>query len=151
MKNAGVWMGIVLFVFSGLICKLSLSYGYYDRYGPGPGLFPLWISGMLLILSVLYVLESIKVKEDIVLLSDVFPKGRDLTYIVTMVAAIVLFIAVISFTGYLVAGMIMTFILYQRNYKWYKALVLSAVTTGSLFLVFQVFLKVPLPVNAFGW
>ena len=148
MKNAGVWMGGFLLVCAGLMFKLSLGYGYYEKYGPGAGLFPLWISVGLMLLAVLYIVESIKDHSNS--FEKIFPTGRELVYMITVVASISLFILVIDYTGYILAATLMLIILFRRDYKWYWGLGLSVVTSLCLYLVFQVFLKIPLPQGIFG-
>ena len=141
-------MGSFLFVCAGLMFKLSLGYGYYEKYGPGAGLFPLWISAGLMILSVLYILESIKEHSNS--FDKIFPAGRELSYMITVIASISVFILIIDYTGYLIAASIMLIMLFRRDYKWYWGLGLSVITALCLFLIFQVFLKIPLPQGVFG-
>ena len=149
MKNPGVWMGSFLLICAGLMFKVSAGYGYYDKYGPGPGLFPMWISAGLMILSVFYILESIR--EHSISFESIFPSRREITYILTVFGSISLFIFIIEYTGYIIAGTIMLLLLFRRDYKWYWGLGLSVVTASCLYLVFQVFLKIPLPQGLFGW
>ncbi len=127
--------------------KTSLGYGYYGKYGPGAGLFPLWISGGLAICSVLYILESVKQKG--YSLAAVFPRGREFSYMLTVIASISILILIVDYTGYIVAGTIMLLMLFLREYKWHWAIGLSVVTALCLYFVFQVFLKIPLPQGAF--
>lgn len=141
-------MGGFLFVCAGLMFKLSLGYGYYEKYGPGAGLFPLWISAGLMLLSVLYIWESIKDQSNSV--EKVFPAGRELSYMITVIVSISLFILIIEYTGYIMAATLMLIILFRRDYKWYWGLGLSVVTSICLYLIFQVFLKIPLPQGIFG-
>lgn len=147
VKNSGVWMGIFLLVCAGLMFKTSLGYGYYGKYGPGAGLFPVWISGGLMICSVLYILES--VKQTGYSFAEVFPRGREFSYMLTVVASISILIMIIDYTGYIVAGTIMLLLLFLREYKWYWAIGLSVVTALCLYFIFQVFLQIPLPQGAF--
>ncbi len=147
MKNSGVWMGICLLVCAVLMFKTSLGYGYYGKYGPGAGLFPVWISGGLAVFSVLYILESVRQKGNS--FADIFPRGREVSYILTVIASISILILIVDYTGYIVAGSLMLLMLFLREYKWYWAIGLSVVTALCLYFVFQVFLKIPLPQGAF--
>jgi hypothetical protein len=147
VNNAGVWTGLFLLVCAVLMFKTSLGYGYYGKYGPGAGLFPMWISGGLIIFSVLYILESLKQKG--YSFAEVFPRGRGLSYMLTVVASISILIVIIDYTGYIIAGTIMLLPLFLREYKWHWAIGLSVVTALCLYLVFQVFLKIPLPQGVF--
>ena len=141
-------MGSFLLVCAGLMFKFSWGYGYYEKYGPGPGLFPLWISGGLMLLSVFYILESLKERSSS--FDKIFPTGRELAYMITVVVSISLFIFIIDFAGYIIAATIMLVLLFWRDYKWYWGLGLSITTALCLYLIFQVFLKIPLPQGIFG-
>ncbi len=140
-------MGIFLLVCAGLMFKTSLDYGYYGKYGPGPGFFPVWISGGLIILSILYILESVKQTGHS--FAEIFPQGRDFSYMLTVIVSISALILMIDYTGYIVAGIIMLLLLFRREYQWHWAIGLSVVTALCLYVVFQVFLKIPLPQSAF--
>ena len=149
MRKAGVGMGILLLIWSIVAFTLSSSYVYYSKYGPGPGLFPLWISGIFIVISVLYIIESIR-KEG-VSINEVLPKGKDLNYILKIMGSIALFVILAPYTGYSIASIVMLFILFYGKYKWYSGLGIAIATTLILFLVFQKYLKIPLPLNEFGW
>ena len=149
MRKAGVWMGIALLIWSLVAFKMSSSYVYYSKYGPGPGLFPLWISGIFIVISILYIIESIR-KEG-VSVNEVLPKGKDLNYILKIMGSIALFVILAPYTGYSIASIVMLFILFYGKYKWYSGLGIAIATTLILFLVFQKYLRIPLPLNEFGW
>jgi hypothetical protein len=149
MRKAGVWMGILLLIWSVVAFKVSSSYVYYSKYGPGPGLFPLWISGIFIVISVLYIIESIR-KEG-VSVNEVLPKGKDLNYILKIMGSIALFIILAPYAGYSIASIVMLFVLFYGKYKWYSGLGIAIVTTVILFLIFQTYLRIPLPLNALGW
>ena len=149
MRKAGVWMGILFLIWSIVAFMMSSSYVYYSKYGPGPGLFPLWISGLFIVISILYIIESMR-KEG-VSVNEVFPKGEDLNYILKIMGSIALFILLAPYTGYSIASIVMLFILFFGKYKWYSGLGIAIVTTLILFLIFQTYLRIPLPLNPFGW
>lgn len=148
MKNAGVWLGLILLIFGGIFLWYSLSYDYYGDYGPGPGLFPVWLSGLLILLAILYIIDSIR-KEPIDL-SELLPRGKGLRKVLAIFASMVIFLILLPFTGFTVACVIMLFILFYREYKWYWGLGISIVISFALFYAFYVLLSVPLPVNSFG-
>lgn len=149
MKNAGVWVGCFILVFALLIFTSSLSYEYYGSVGPGPGLLPLWLSGALVVLSILYIIESV-IKNKITF-SDIFPKGKELWKPLLFIFSFILFIVIVPFTGFCIAGITMLTIVFLPSYKWYVGLGISTVVTLFLFVVFYNLLKIPLPVNSLGW
>lgn len=149
MKNAGVWVGFVLLLFSGTMFFSSLSLDYHGSIGPGPGLFPLWLSGLLIVLTVLYIIESFIKNE--VRVSDILPKGKALRRVLLFVGSFLFFLLIVPFTGFCVAGIAMLSIMFLQAYKWYVGMAISTVITLFFFVVFAVLLKIPLPVNSFGW
>jgi len=148
MKNAGALVGFLILIFAGTLFFQALSYDYYSDYGPGPGLFPLWLSGLLIVLSIAYIIDCYK--KNIIQLKDVLPKGEGLRKIILIMVSLVVFYILAPYTGYSVAGIIMLMILFIKEYKWYWGLGISVVVTFVLFYTFYSVLNVPLPVNSFG-
>jgi putative tricarboxylic transport membrane protein len=149
MKNVGVWIGSFMLIFSGIIFWESRSMTYYNGVAPGPGFLPLWLSGILFVLSILYIFRSLK--KEIILFSKVLPKGKGLGNIVTLIGSVVLFIIMIPYAGFVISSIVMLFLLFKRGYKWYWGLGLSVVVTMIIFVIFDTMLQVPLPVNDFGF
>lgn len=146
MKFAGLWVGLIFILFAGTIFTQSLSLKYYSDYGPGPGLFPLWSSGFLLVLSVIYIVDSLRKKG--VRVKDIFPRGEGLRKVVDIFASLIIFLLLVRYTGYTIAGVIMLCILFLREYKWYWGAGISVTVTLALYFAFYYLLKVPLPVNS---
>lgn len=148
-QNAGVWAGILILIFACVIFSQALTLDYYTTLGPGPGLFPLWLSGILIVLSILYIFQSIK--KEAVSFAEILSKGRGLGNVVAVLGSVIVFMLIVNFTGFIVASTVLLFILLVREYKWHWGLGISAGVSILLFVVFQVFLGIPLPVNALGW
>lgn len=147
--NLGFNCGLVLFLFAVFMFWQSFTYQYYTAFGPGPGLLPRWLNGLLIILSIFYMASSMK--KEIISISEVMPKGDILKKILWYPAVTLLFVLIIPYVGFNIAGTIMLFILFRQDYKWYQALGISVLVTIILFIMFKMFLMVPLPVNALGW
>jgi putative tricarboxylic transport membrane protein len=148
-QNAGVWAGVVLLIFASVFFWQSLSLKYQTKFGPGPGMFPRWLSGILIVLTLIYIWQS--VNKEVIRFSDILPKGKDLGNLIAVLGSVVLFILVVNYTGFTIAGTALLFILFVRQFKWYTALGMSLLVTLILFYIFKSLLSIPLPVNAFGW
>ena len=148
-QNAGVWVGLLILVFSTVIFIQAINLDYFNNYGPGPGLFPIWLSGILLVLSIIYIWISFK--KNIYYFSDIFPKGKGFGNILSVIAALVIFMVLVNYTGFIIASTVLLFILFSREYKWQWALGISIFTSIILFLLFKVLFAIPLPVNVLGW
>lgn len=147
--NLGFYTAFTSLLFSLFMFWQSLSYQYYTDFGPGPGLLPRWLSIGLVICSLIYLFQS--VRKDIVLASDVLPKGKVLKTVLLYPVTLVLFLLIVDYTGFLIAGTASLFILLAKEYKWYQALGISVLTSSVLFIGFKTLLLVPLPVNIFGF
>jgi uncharacterized membrane protein YhdT len=149
MKNAGVWVGCFILVFALTIFSIALTYEYYGSVGPGPGLFPLWLSGALIVLSLLYIAESMFKNK--ISFKDILPRGKGLRNTILFILSFILFMIIVPWTGFCIAGIIMLFIVFLPSYKWYVGLGISTLVTIFFFFVFYNLLKIPLPVNSLGW
>jgi putative tricarboxylic transport membrane protein len=144
----GVWAGICLLIFSLVFFTQSLAFPYSITGEPGPGFFPVWLSGILLVLSLLYIYQSIKSKDSD---GEPMPKGKPLKNIVCILSYMILYLMLVSFLGFILASTMFLFVLLCRDYKWYFNLGISAGASIFLFLLFNSVLHVSLPVNGFGW
>jgi putative tricarboxylic transport membrane protein len=149
LKNFGACLGIVLLLFAGFVFWKSLSLEYYGPYGAGPGLLPRWLSGTLAVLSILFIVSSL-LKEKIYF-KDVLPRGKVLFRLLSIVGSIFLFLLIAPYTGFNIASITVLMILLLPEYKWFSALGISTAVTVILFLSFNTLLKIPLPVNMWGW
>ncbi len=132
MKNAGMWAALLLLGFSGFMFWQSLSYPYYTPAGPGPGFLPRWICIALIVLSILYLWESIK--KSVIYFSEILPKGRPLASVLVALGSLLVFIVIVDFTGFVISAVVLLFISLVREYKWYSALGISIVTSLFVFL-----------------
>jgi len=148
-QNAGIWAGIVLLLFSVFVFWQSFSLHYRTAFGPGPGMFPRWLSGILIVLSLVYIWQS--ARKEIFRLSEILPKGEGLINILSVLLSVFVFMVIVNHTGFMIAGTAMLFIVLFRHFKWYAALIIAFVVTLILFLIFKPLLGVPIPVNQFGW
>lgn len=149
LKNLGVWVGLVLLLFGSAMFAMSLSLRYYGQYGPGPGLFPLWLSGVIIVLALLNIGHA--AKDNGLVFKNTLPEKRVVLRILSILGAIVLFIVIAPYVGFLAVSVITLFILLRPAYSWYSSIGISAVVTAVLFVLFDVMLNVPLPTNAWGW
>lgn len=148
MRNVGVTVSSFIFLFAAFIFYQSLDFQYYSEFGPGPGFFPRWLGGALMILSLVNIWQS--VTKEVVWFRDVLPKSKELLLLVKICVSIALFIVIVPYSGFIIAGTLILFILFYPEYKWYSALGMSVATTVIVFIAFKLLLNIPLPVNAIG-
>lgn len=149
VKNLGIYIGVFFLLIGAIIFAQSTQLDYYGKYGPGPGLLPMWMGGLTVVLSILYLRTTIK--KDVIPFAEALPKGEALANVLACIGAVLLFIVIVPYVGFIAASMIMLFILFKRGYNWYWTLGLSAATTLIIYWSFGVLLQVPLPSNRLGW
>lgn len=149
MKNLEVYISLFFILFGAVIFSQASSMKYYGEYGPGPGLLPMWISGIMMALAVINLVSAFK--RDNTHFSDLLPKGTSLINLLSSIGSFALFIIIVPYAGFVLSSLSMLFILFSRGYSWKKSIVLSALVTGIVFIIFSAVLSIPLPVNEFGW
>lgn len=149
LKNLGIYVALFFLIFGGVIFGLSLSLEYKSEFGPGPGLLPTWTSGLIIVCSIIYLI--IAIRKDIILIKDVMPKGEGFVNILVTIGALILFMVIVPYAGFVISSSIMLFLLFSRGYKWYLGLGVAVTVAFIVFLVFGTLLGIPLPVNEYGW
>jgi putative tricarboxylic transport membrane protein len=151
LKNGGVWAGCFFLLFSLVLLGISFEYDYLSQLGGGigPGFLPRWASMLLAILSIAYIVDSIK--KNRFDLSKILPAKEGIKTILLLLLYMVIFVAIVKYVGFMVATTLVTFLMFRGYLKWYLNSAVSLGTALFLYGVFIVWLQVPLPVNAFGW
>ncbi|MED1824891.1 tripartite tricarboxylate transporter TctB family protein [Brevibacillus agri] len=148
MRNAGVWAAVVLLLFSGLVLWQSLELDYKSTLGIGPGFFPVWLSLILLLLSILYIGVA---KKESISIFEIVPKKSEFMDFLLIIGSMVLFVAVVKTVGFVAAAAASLFLLFFRAFNKFVSVILSVSISALLFFIFEKGLAVPLPVNSFGW
>lgn len=148
-KNLSFWAGLLVLVYASIFFVESLSMKYYSSVGPGPGFFPRWLNGILVILAVCFLVNTIK--KDAVNIFEVLPKGKQALKVVRYPAAILIFIILTPYAGFIITCTFVMTMLLISEMKFFWNLGISIATSLVLFIVFKHLLGVPLPVNVFGW
>ncbi len=145
--SAGVWAGLVVLAVALVFFFSSLPYAYTSEYGPGPGMFPRWISVLLVVLAVLYIAASWKGAQA----AGRMPGAKEIRNILFIVIAMALFVLLLPIFGFTVCATLFLFALLFKAYKWFVGLAISVGATAVLYLLFAVLLDVRLPVGPLGF
>lgn len=122
---------------------------YYSSVGPGPGFFPRWLNGILVVLSVCLLVSTIK--KDFVNLFEVLPEKKQLFKVLRYPLMILFFILFSPIVGFIITCTIVMIVLLIGEIKWHWNIGTSLTTSLVLFFIFKNLLGVPLPANALGW
>ncbi|MED3763150.1 tripartite tricarboxylate transporter TctB family protein [Ureibacillus sp. FSL K6-8385] len=146
MTNAktGIIAGVAVLTLGIVSLIISFDYGYYSEIGPGPGFFPVWISGILIVLAILYIIENLRGKN---VSSEEWPAGQSLKQVLFIIMSLLVFFVLFLLAGYIVAGIVFLSMVFWKEYKWYVAVLLSAGITLIFYVLFNHLLKVHLPIG----
>lgn len=149
LQNAGLWFGILYLLFSVLWFVLSFRLQYYSEFGPGPGMYPRWISGLSIIVAGIYIWKSCT--KQIFLMGSSFPAGKELFNVFKIFVACIVFIFLLNIAGFIITGSLFLFVALFKHYKLWQVVIISILVTVILFYLFKVCFSVPLPVTALGF
>ena len=142
--------GIVLFLFGLGIFLKSLTYPIGSIRSPGGGLFPLLGSITLVGLTAVMTIQAFLGKKGEK--ENFFPAKEAPKRIFLGLLSLVGFRYLLPVVGFGPSTFIFILLLarFLGHYSWKVSLVFSALTTVTSYLLFQVFLKVPMPRSLLG-
>ncbi len=148
-KITGIFLlGLGLTVF-----LKSLTYPLGTLRRPGGGLFPLIASILLMGLSALLTLQAFRGKEvDKSSQSPFFPEKEAPRRILLGFAGLLAYRYLLPFIGFGVSTAVFIFFLsrFLGRYSWGMSVVFAVITAVSSYYLFQVWLKIPMPMPYFG-
>jgi putative tricarboxylic transport membrane protein len=145
--SAGFWGGLAVLTTGLVFFFYSMSYPYISEYGPGPGMFPIWLSGFLILLSGFYIFASLKGNDS----SDKMPDRKGLLNILFLIMCMAMFVLLLPVLGFNLCASATLFAMLFRAYRWFVNLAISIGSSVSLYVIFSIALGVQLPVNALGF
>ena len=137
-----VTAGIIILCLGIVSLVMALDYSYSGVVGPGPGFFPVWLSAILIVLAIWYIIESVRGKN---VSAEDWPRGQSLKQIFFIIMSLITYFVLFLLVGFIFAGIIFLIILFYKEYKWYVTASLSVGITLFLYVMFNNVLKVHLP------
>ena len=140
---------LAFLVFSIYLVVKSRQMEYFAALGPGAGFFPLWLGGLLAVLSVIWLVQvSIGPQEPME--AGFIPSRQGIIRVLSVLAALALFAWVVETLGYQLTMLVflgtLLIVLGRQN-----LIVTAAVAIGGSFGVYYIFTKgldVPLPMSS---
>lgn len=151
MRRADQITGIVMLVFSLTVAYTSWQMPQRVEFGPGMGFLPFWLAVLMAILSVLLLFDASVRKSAST--GNPFPAPQALRNVGMVIAGLGVYIAVLDTVGFAVSTILYIVFLLAivQKERWLKTAIISLLSTGGLYVVFQVLLDVKLPQNIFGF
>jgi putative tricarboxylic transport membrane protein len=141
----------VLLAFSLAFAAGGLKYyPYWSDTGPGSGFLPAWLGGVMAALALLMLLRRPRAADAN---TAWLPSGEGARRLITLIAASVLYVALLKPLGMIVASALyLAFVMryFERHAWWLTAAVVLAASAAN-WLVFVHWLKVPFPLSPLGF
>ncbi len=147
-QNAGIWFGLAFLAWSVLFFKMSFDISYYSKLGAGPGMYPRWLSGISICIALLYIWQSRTMQ--VFRFGNSFPGKQELLNVASVFISCLVFIFLLDRVGFNLAGTLLLFVMFVRQYKLWQALLLSMAITFAHYFVFKICFSVPLPEKFLG-
>ena len=147
--NAEVIAGLFILLFAIFFMIEATNYRFISRAGDlGPGFFPTWLSGILIVLSLIYIYVAYQGKS---VIEKFLPEPKAIKKISFILASMIIFLLAFNYAGFIICSLVFLFVLLYGSYKWYVSLGISAGVTASLYWLFQITLGVQLPKSFLGF
>jgi putative tricarboxylic transport membrane protein len=152
MRRADQLTGFIVLIFSLALMEGARRMPPSATFGPGAGFLPLWCGALLALLSVLLIVDAFRRSVDAAM-KPVFPGGRALLLLGTVIAGLTVYILTLEFLGFLIGtGLLTAYLLgVVEKEKWRTTIIVAVLNSAALYIVFQKLLGVSLPANRFGF
>ena len=136
-------VALVIFVIGAIVVYDSHRLGSgWGNDGPQSGYFPFYIGLLLCLSSVGTVVQTLSGDDS----GEVFVGWRKLKLVLTVLVPALAYVLCVQYIGLYVASAIYItlFMVWLGNYSWWRSAAIGLVVTVCLFLMFEVWFKVPL-------
>jgi putative tricarboxylic transport membrane protein len=140
--------GLIVFCLGMYILFQDRKLAFGKLHAPGPGFFPAIIAIALMALSLFLVIPSTKKTDGITRFSLRLNGGMT-----TAFGTLIVYFLTLEYLGFLIAGFLFMGFLFKviSSMKWYGAALWSLVSIGLTYVIFGVFLRIPLPQGILGF
>lgn len=143
MRKGDFWSGIALATLGAYIVGQARHWVYMGEEGPGPGFFPMWYGGVMVVLSLLLVAGAVLKSGD---------EGRAVRWsevrrALTCWAAFAVCIGLLKTLGFVIAYAALTWFIVAVMYRQPQRKAWALAIGGALLfhVLFSMLLEIPLP------
>lgn len=152
MKKANYIFCGILTAIAIFFIAIALNYPKAESYGtgvPGPGLWPICISIIILLCAIVLLIKQFKKKNEDEKI-DIWNNNTKRVYLCMLILSI--YVAVLNYLGFIISTIVMLFIFINwfAKKKWYFTLVISVVVTLSVYYIFKYVLNVSIGFGIFA-
>ena len=145
-------IGTVLILFGTAVLLYTRGFPTLEEGYPGPALFPNVLAVLFLIAGLVLLFQGVRSKAPLIKIDRQALGGRALLNILSVLAAVVVYIFLSETVGFLIlsCGLLFLLMTWLRATVFWSVVMACGVTLG-IYLLFAKFLLVPLPWGLWGW
>ena len=145
-------IGSVLIVFAAAVLFHTRNFPTLETGYPGPALFPNCLSFLFILAGIILVFRGIKSRSRLVFFDGNAVNTSGVVNIFFVLGAILFYIFVAEYLGFIITAFITIFILMLRlKAPVVASLIMTCGVVLAIYVLFAKILLVPLPWGLFGW
>lgn len=143
MKAAEIGFSLFLCSIALLFFIVGLSYPYNTDLGPGPGFVPVWISGIMVILTFILTIISIKNHTK----GNFITSKKGLINFLIYIMLLILTVILTKLIGLVISLALFCLAVFKvvDRYNWKDSVLVSVGVAIIIFVIFDYWLQIPLP------
>lgn len=144
-KSAEVFVAALFFALGAVVIFDSVRLGWtWGANGPRPGYFPFYVGLLICVSSLINGVRALLVpaKE-----GKAFVEVGQLKLVLSVLVPAAAYVAVLTWIGIYVSSMLFIafFMRWLGKYAWWKVVLVSVGTMVTVYMIFEIWFKVPLP------
>lgn len=155
MKKYDLMSSLTWMIIAALFCRGAIGLGLGDLHEPGPGFFPFLMSLFIILFSILILISSLKKGEesDPDLGKRFWPEREGQKKILLTVGSLFLYVFALEYLGFILCTFLLIFfqLKFVEPQKWATVLFGTGLTTFMTYTIFDLWLRVPMPVGLLGF
>jgi putative tricarboxylic transport membrane protein len=145
-KSAEIAVAALFFIFGAIVIYDSarLGIGWQEVHGPRPGYFPFYIGLLICVSAVVNLVRALRVAPE---KNPAFVHVGQLKLVLAVLIPTAIYAALVTWIGIYASSVLFIgfFMRWLGKYPWWKVVLVSVLTAVVLYVIFEIWFKVPLP------
>lgn len=146
LKSAEIAVSAFFLVLGAIVIYDSIQHGigWQEVHGPQPGYFPFYIGLIICVSALVNMAQGMIIPAE---RNRPFVEVGQLKLVLTVLVPTAIYAAMVGWIGIYVSSIVFIafFMRWLGKYPWWKALAVSVATAVVVYLIFEMWFKVPLP------
>ena len=145
-KSAEIVVAALFFLLGAVVIwdSVRLGIGWQEVHGPQPGYFPFYLGLIICVSAAINIVRALMMRADA---DRAFVEVGQLKLVLTVLIPTAIYAALVGWIGIYVSSILFIAFFMRRlgKYPWWKVVAVSVGTAVVLYLIFEMWFKVPLP------